>query len=362
MSPFISIAQLEYYASNRAVNSVNKYDESGVFIEEIISENAGGLSSPQDIVFHPDGSMLVASSGSNSILKFDRNTGDFIEVWNQDPVTKPTKMSIGPDNLLYVTQWGQTQVTSRILKFNLDGTLNSPLNIVIPTPLAMGHVWDDEGNFYAAFFGIGNGNGSVHKFDPSGNSLGTFIDNSALQNPTYIWWDTNSDMMVEDFVAGKVLRYDSNGNYIEDHITGLSNPEGFGFLPSGNLIVVERTINQITEFDTNGNSLGQWDSGIVLNDPNFLVTRDPNLSILDNDLARTIVIPSVGSTFQISSEITGTFKYLNVYNSSGALVENIVLNESTSWNANRHAEGLYILTLRGDQGIKYHQKVIVKKR
>ena len=355
-------AQLEYYASNRAVNSINKYDETGAFVEEIIEENAGGLASPQDIVFYPDGFMLVSSSNSNNILRYDRETGDFVDVWNQDPVFMPTKMSIGPDNLLYVTQWGQTPVTSRILKFNLDGTLNSPLNTVIPTPLGLGHVWDDEDNFYVAFFGIGVGNGSVHKFDPDGNSLGTFIDNTFLLNPTYIWWDTNGDMMVQDFNAGKVLRYDSDGNYIEDHIIGLANPEGFAHLPNGNLLVVERTNNEISEFDPAGNYLGQWDSGAVLNDPNLLVMRDPNLSVHENFRSTVIVTPTIGSEFVFSQDAMSNFDLVTIYNYAGVIVGQISLENRSKLNAARFAEGLYFLTAQDSDGQTFIQKIIVHNK
>ncbi|MEL6812179.1 MAG: hypothetical protein AAFP76_12685 [Bacteroidota bacterium] len=357
---FISMAQFEYYVSNRAVNSINKYAESGSFLELIVEENSGGLNSPQDIVFFGD-DMLISSSQTNTILRFNRSSGEFIEVWNQDAVTRPTKMSIGPDNLLYVTQWGQTQSTSTILKFNLDGTLNSILNTVIPTPLSMGHVWDDDGNFYVAFFGIGQGNGEVHKFDPDGNSLGTFIDNTFLQNPTYIWWDTNGDMLVQDFNGGKVLRYDSEGNYIEDYISGLSNPEGFGILPNGNLLVVERTINEVSEFDTNGNYLGQWDTGITLIDPNLMVRFDPTFGVEDNLLSITMVVPSVGNVFVMAPSIKERFDLINVYNYAGVLMENVDLGKSDHWNASRYAEGIYFLSAIDKAGTKFVQKIIVKR-
>ena len=358
----VAIAQWEYYASNRAVNSINKYDETGAFVVEIIAENAGGLSSPQDIVFFPnEGFMIVASSNTNEILKFDITTGDFLGVWNLDSVTQPTKMTIGPDNLLYVTQWGQTPITSRILKFNLDGTLNSPLNVVIPTPLGMGHVWDTDGNFYVAFFGIGAGNGSIHKFDPNGNSLGTFIDNTFLNNPTYIWWDTNGDMMVQDFNAGKVLRYDSDGNYIEDYITGLANPEGFAHLPNGNLIVVERTINQISEFDLDGNYLGQWDSGVILNDPNLLVMRDPNLGNQDFTDDTVFLIPSIGASFTLNAIQSQNFEILNIYNYAGELITQIDPQITSEWQASNLADGMYFVSGTDETKRRYVQKIIIRK-
>lgn len=360
-SPSITFSQFEYYASNRVLNSINKYDEAGAFIEEFVAENAGGLSSPQEVLFHPDGFVLISSNLTNVILKFDLNTGDFIEVWNQGVVIRPTKMLIGPDNLLYVTQWGQTPTTSTVLKFNLDGTLVGPVNITTPTPLGMGMVWDNSGNFYLALFGLSTGEGSVKKFDSNGNFLETFIDSSVLDNPTYMWWDTNGDLLIEDWTAGKVFRFDSDGNYLEDHITGIDNPEGFAHLPNGNLLVVERGIDQISEFDTGGNYLGQWDSGTTLDDPNLLAMRDTNLSVPDHNISNVFVTPSVGVNFELIPDAVSNFKLLSVYNSSGQLIENITVEDRLFWSAGKHAEGLYFISATGENGVRFVQKIIVKR-
>ncbi len=354
-------AQYEYFVSNRVLNSINKYAEDGSFIEEYIEENAGGLGSPQEVFFHPDQFVLVSSSTSNNILKYDLETGDFIEVWNQDPVTNPTKMALGPDGLIYVTQWGQTQQTSYVLKFNLDGTLNEILTVTVPTPLGMGMIWDDDNNLYIALYGIGTGNGSIEKFAPDGTYLGTFVDDPALQNPTYIWWDTNDDMLVQDWTGNKIVRFDSDGNYVEDFATVIQ-PEGFGHLPNGNVIIVERGLDQVTEFDSSGTNLGQWDSGTSLNDPNLMAMRDTNLSVEEANSNTIMVTPSVGNQFKINSSIQSEFEILNVYNYAGVLVENIQLSEATIWNASRFAEGIYFIAAQSSNSTKRHvQKIIVKR-
>lgn len=357
----LSLAQVEYYASNRILNSINKYDQNGQFQELFIEENAGGLDSPQDIFFHPDGFALVSSSNSNNILKFNQDTGEFIEVWNQAPVTSPTKMALGPDNLLYITQWGTTQQTSAILRFNLDGTLVGPVTSTVPTPLGMGMTWDADGNFYVALFGFNGGSGTVERFDPDGNYLGSFIDTSILENPTYIWWDTNGDLLVQDFTEGKVLRYDSTGTYLEDHIAGILNPEGFGLLPNGNLLVVERALNQITEFDTDGNAQGRWDSGAPLVDPNLMVTRDLNLSVNEYSLDQPLVSPTRGSKFVFNTVLVSEIETISVYNYAGVFVRKLSTKEQAFWDARSLADGLYFLVAENSSGARLVQKIMVSK-
>lgn len=110
-------------------------------------------------------------------------------------------MSIGWDSLLYVTQWGTTQ--NKVVRFDLDGNFVDEFTKT-PAPNGLGHLWDANKNFYISIYGNG-ANGTIQKFDSLGNSLGTFINSSILQGPTDIWFDTNGDMLVEDWTVGRVL-------------------------------------------------------------------------------------------------------------------------------------------------------------
>ncbi|MCB0458033.1 MAG: hypothetical protein KDC91_09845, partial [Flavobacteriaceae bacterium] len=329
-----SFSQIRYYASNRALNAINTYEVDGTFIEEFIAQNSGGLVSPQDIVLHPDGYLLVTGSENPQIKKYDLETGNYLGEWS-DPsfnLGRPSKMTIGPDNLLYVTQWGMTAPTAKIVRFDLEGTYLGPFTPIAPTGL--GHLWDDDGNFYLAVFGVNTNEGDIRKYDTNGTFIEAFIDSSVLENPTYIWWGDNNDMFVQDFTQGKVLHYDSDGNYIEDYITGLLNPEGFEFLPNGNLLIAERTGNQIREFDSNGNLLGRWDNGGTLASPNFIKALDLSiLSISEEKKSEPLVIPTVGSKFNINPSILPLYQKVEIYNSHGALIETLILKDHTFWNA-----------------------------
>ena len=356
----VSFAQVRYYASNRLQNAVNVYEEDGTFIEEFIEMDSGGLSSPQDIILHPAGFLLVTGTDNTQIKKYDMNTGAYLGDWSDAAfdLGRPSKMTIGPDNLLYVTQWGQTAPTAKVVRFDLDGNYLGPFTPIAPTGL--GHVWDDQGNFYLAIFGPNGNDGEVRKYDASGNFLEVFIDGTILQNPSYIWWDTNGDMLVQDFTAGKVLRYTSSGNYIEDFITGLITPEGYTILPNGNIIIAERSANQISEWDANGNLIGRWDDGGSLIGVNFIESIDPSiLAVPDNTKESTILVtPSIGNEFKVNNEFAN-YESIKIFSISGILIASILLRDSDVWFAGNIAEGLYLIVATTYDGENRIQKVIV---
>lgn len=355
--PITIIAQPAVYINDRGNNAINKYDFDGNFLEVFIPSGLGGLSNPQDIIFHPDGTVLVSSFQSSEILQYDAD-GNFLGVWNQSPVNNPSKMIVSSDDILYITQWGPSQPTSMVARFNLDGTAASDCDNTAPRGL--GVFFDDSDNFYVALWSP-TGDGVVQQYDSSCSYITDIIDSTELEAPTYIWQDTsgNGDILVQDWTLGKVLRFDSGGNYLGDDITGLSNPEGFAYLPNGNLLISERGISEITEYDTNNNVVGQWNQGPGLNTPNSIVIGEPMLSVSEFELNPVFVTPTVGSNFNLHSEIASEYESLNVYNAMGLLVEAIILKESNQWNASHLAEGLYFL-VASKNGQRFTQKIVVK--
>ena len=70
--------------------------------------------------FHPDGSVLVTGFGNTTIKRYDGETGAFLGDFSSGyALATPSKMSIGPDSLIYVTQWDAVQ--NNIVRFDLDG-------------------------------------------------------------------------------------------------------------------------------------------------------------------------------------------------------------------------------------------------
>ncbi|MFK7800886.1 MAG: choice-of-anchor Q domain-containing protein [Anaerolineae bacterium] len=69
------------YVANGGTNSVLKFDTNGNFLETFISPGSGGLDTPTDIGFGPDGDFYVISSKTKEILRFNGATGAFKDVF-----------------------------------------------------------------------------------------------------------------------------------------------------------------------------------------------------------------------------------------------------------------------------------------
>ena len=354
-----TLSQIRYFASNRVLNAVNLYQEDGVFIEEFIEKDSGGISNPQDIILHPHGFLLVTGTNNPQIKKFDLQTGEYLEDWSDASfdLTRPSKMGIGPDDNIYVTQWGVTAETSKIVHFDLDGNY---LGAFTPSaPQGLGLVWDNQDNLYISLFGITLGSGTVRKYDTNGTFLETFIDSAVLQSPASLWWNNNGDMLVQDYTEGKVLRYSNTGDYIDDFITGLVNPEGHTYLPNGNLLISDRGDNKIIEYEANGTLIGRWDNGGTLAGPNFIKAIDVTLGVSEKELNKIFVTPTIGNNFNLNPEVLSNYEIIEVFDNSGKRVESIDPKNTNTWNASKLNSGIYLLVAVDREGLKRTQKIVV---
>jgi DNA-binding beta-propeller fold protein YncE len=69
----------DLYVAGRFSSEVYRYDGTTGAFEQ--SFGGGSLSSPFGLNFAPDGSLLVASGGTNSVARFDPNTGTSMGTW-----------------------------------------------------------------------------------------------------------------------------------------------------------------------------------------------------------------------------------------------------------------------------------------
>lgn len=286
--------QLEVLVNSRGTNAVHRYSLDGTFLGEFIEQNDGGLMGPEDILFHPDGSVLVTGFGNTEIKRYDGVTGVFLNDFSFGySLATPSKMSIGPDDLIYVTQWGATQ--NKVVRFGLDGAFVDEFTSV-GTPNGLGHFWDDQGRFYISVYGNG-ANGFVRRFDADGSDLGVFIDSSILQGPTDLVRLANGDVLVQDWTTGMVQHFDADGQYVGVFVSGLTNPEGHDFLPNGTMLMGDWGVDAVHIIDAFGNNLGYFTSGNGLTDPNCVrVHAVPMSGLVDGVVtnASLSVVPNIG--------------------------------------------------------------------
>ena len=278
-------AQTHFYIANRDGNNVLRYTMEGQFVEEFVAANSGGIIAPQEVLFHPvDGTLLVTGFNNTKIKQYDGETGDFIGDFSSGyNLSNPTKMIIGEDDLIYVTQWGSVQ--NKVVRFDLDGNFVDEWSSV-GVPEGCGMAWDAGGNLLVTTWSNGQNNGAsgfVRKFDEHGNDLGIVVNTSILQGPVGIWIDENSDLFVIDWTLGSVLKFDSTGVFKENFIVGMSRTEGNARGPDGKYYLCDWQLNRVNRY----NADGTFDMTLVssgLSVPNSLTFGPDGLTNTDSPL------------------------------------------------------------------------------
>lgn len=329
-----------------------KFDENGENPEVFISSPLGW---PQDIVFLEDqGVVLISNLSTGNIAKHHSETGAFIENFATG-LGGPTRMKIGADSLLYVLQWA---VNGKVLRYELDGTYVDEFTST-GVSRSIGLDWDSDGNLYVSSYSADK----VQKFDPSGTDMGAFVS-SNLVGPTNIFFDANGDLIVLDYDGGSIKKFAADGSFIEILISGLSGPEGVAFLPNGNMLVGNGGNGSVREYDMDGNYIKDFIAPGLggLQTPNVVVIRETtSVGVADPEVVSNYVIPSVGSTFFLNTDISRDIKSIEIYNSSGTLIEKKSPDGNEIWNANRFPEGMYLVAMRSFDNEVSTQKIVVKK-
>ncbi len=221
--------------------NIYRYDEDGqnpiVFIDS-------DLAWPQDILFLEDeNQVLISNLNSGRINRYNANTGALVGSFATG-INGPTRIKIGPDDLLYVLQWAGN---GRVLRYQLDGTFMGEFTSVRVSQ-SIGLDWDKDGNLYVSSFD----GATVRKFDTTGADLGLFIS-SNLQGPTNIWFDTDGNLLVNDWSGDSVERFDPNGNHVGSTITsGIDQPEGVDFFANGDFLIGSGGTSEVKRYTANG--------------------------------------------------------------------------------------------------------------
>lgn len=263
----------EVFVSSRNTHSVKRYDLDGNFLGDFVAANSGGLSFPQEVVWHPDGFLLVTGRGNTAIKKYDGATGAYLGNFTSGYVLdNPTKTTIWEDSLLYVSQWGAVQ--NKVVRFNLKTGVFVDEFTSAGVPNGCGHAWDAAGNLLVAQYGDG-ANGKVYRFNPNGVLTDIFIPTTILQGPVNLWFDHENNLLVADWTLGDVLKFNGEtGAFLNTVVIGLANVEGFAFDNSGALYLCDWTANRVFKYNFTTNNLTSFITSGSLQAPNSILIRE----------------------------------------------------------------------------------------
>lgn len=205
------------------------------FIDRFVAEGSGGLARPRSSTFGPDGNhdgvqdLYVASADTNSILRYDGVTGSFMDTFvtpASGGLNSPGDLAFGPDGDLYVSSYAGNQV------LRYDGSSGVFLNVVtsgLASPLGM--TFGTNGSLYIA----NQDTNQVLRYDNSGLSVFVAAGSGGLSQPRRGLFGPDGNLYVASQGTGQVLRYSGqSGAFIDVFaITGPPSTEGPMWLDFG---------------------------------------------------------------------------------------------------------------------------------
>jgi WD40 repeat protein len=231
------------YVCGRFTHSVLRYDgETGAFIDTFVAPGTAGLNQPHGMTFGLDGNLYVVSSHSHAVLRYDGATGAFIDVFASTGLSYPTDLLFGPDDNLYVS----SSLNNQVLRYH--GTTGASMGVFASGGLsnAQGLAFGPaDGNLYVASL-AGN---RVVRFD---GDTGTFIDtfvspgSGGLNAPVDITFGPDGDLYVQSSQSGTLaaLRYDGTTGAFVDDFVGSTGGQGYLLFKTLPTVGIENSAQQ----------------------------------------------------------------------------------------------------------------------
>ncbi len=235
------------YVSSGGTKSVLRYDgDSGAFIDVFVAPGSGGLIEPQGLTFGPDGNLYVVNWAFN-VLRYDGATGAPLGTFASPVLGGAFELVFGPDGNLFVTSF------SFVHQF--DGATGALINLTFAgTPGGLtGLDFGPDGNLYVGV-NLGGAFDSLARFDGgTGAYLGSF-GNSALAGSLGLTFGPDARLYVASRDTDSVVRFDAqSGTFIDTFITtgsgGLDLPWDVVFMPPDKA----PTVSGHGRFNTDGN-------------------------------------------------------------------------------------------------------------
>jgi hypothetical protein len=277
------------YVASSQTDSVIRYSPTGQLLGTFVATGSGGLARPYGLAFGPDGNLYVDSVTNNDILEYNGTTGAFIGTFvsaGSGGLSSPAGMVFGPDGNLYISSINTESVD----------------RFAGPTGPNPGSPLPAAGQSGAAFVATGSGGLAGPRdlvFGPNGNLY--------VANGTPAAGITNNNYGVLEFNG-------STGSFITTvggpGANGGTEPRGLAFDQDGRLYVADDTTNAIHVYDSQGNYLDDlvtssasslnWPIGMIFDAKGDLLVSSRDSNAVDEYNSGVVVTLSSASSTPVS--------------------------------------------------------------
>lgn len=219
----------DVYVANLSGGNVVVYDgTTGSLVRELVPAGAGSLAAATGLAFGPDGDLLVASSGTHQILRFDPDSGEFLGVFAEhEELSSPYSMAFGPTGDLFVSSG------SCVLRFDAAGAFAGVVVGGLETPIGLRFAAD--GSLWIAHAGAHE----VVRVDPeTGARLGSPLRAEELRFPSDLLFTPDDRLLVSSAFTGSVLAFDPR----DGALLGVAATLPDGGVPMGLALATDETV------------------------------------------------------------------------------------------------------------------------
>ena len=172
------------YVASATSSRVLRFDaDTGDFVDVFVSTGSGGLMQPEGIAFGPDSTgdgvqeLFVSSRGSDQVLRYNGDTGAFIDVFAELGIINPTGLVFGADRTgdsipeLYVAGFA----SDNVVEFN--GSTGAFVRQLVPPGRGnldgpVGLSFEPDGRLYV----VSSNNNRIIRYDSAtGAFINTFV-------------------------------------------------------------------------------------------------------------------------------------------------------------------------------------------
>ncbi|MEZ6122627.1 MAG: DUF2341 domain-containing protein [Planctomycetaceae bacterium] len=247
----------DVYVTSHGSNQLFRIDgNSGAVVSSSVAS-----ASPVAVVLGPDGLLYVSEYGTHDIDRYNLQTGQYVDTFvysGSGGLNLTSRMAFGPDGNLYVSSEG----TGEILKFSgADGRFLSVFTDTAASGIGQPDaiLFGPNGDLY-----VGSAtDGSIRRFDgATGASLGVF---ATFGTPTHLdlHFGPNGNLYASSTTLNVIREFQaSTGAMVGDVVTagsgGMVTIGGFQWTPDGNLLAVDFNGNRVLKYSASGTFLGEF--------------------------------------------------------------------------------------------------------